>query len=80
MLIWVTQLGLSVAFPLGGFILLALWLRSAFNWGTWVIWVGLAFGLVGAVQGFRDSLKAMDRVFPERHREESPAVSFNEHT
>ena len=27
LLVWLTQLGLSVAFPLAGFVLLGLWLR-----------------------------------------------------
>ena len=31
LLTWVTQLGLSVALPLAGFIFLALWLRSQFG-------------------------------------------------
>lgn len=79
LLVWITQLGLSVAFPLGGFILLALWLRNAFGVGIWVVWVGLVFGLVGAVQGFRDSLKAMARMSPKAHTEEPPSISFNEH-
>lgn len=36
MLAWVTQLGLSVAFPLAGFVLLAVWLKNRFGWGNWV--------------------------------------------
>ena len=31
LLVWLTQLGLSVALPLAGFILLALWLRKERN-------------------------------------------------
>ena len=31
LLVWLTQLGLSVAVPLAGFILLAVWLRSRFG-------------------------------------------------
>ena len=35
MLVWLTQLGLSVAGPLAGFILLAVWLRQHFELGGW---------------------------------------------
>ena len=37
LIVWLTQLGLSTALPLAGFILLAVWLRSRFGWGDWVI-------------------------------------------
>ena len=76
LLIWLTQLGLSTALPLGGFILLALWLRSL-GWGNWVIWVGIAVGFICAVDGFRSSLKAMARM--SKDKENKPPVSFNEH-
>ena len=39
MLVWLSQLGLSVAAPLAGFILLAVWLNERFSLGVWVIWV-----------------------------------------
>lgn len=80
LLVWLTQLGLSVAFPLAGFILFAVWLQSAFGWGDWVIWVGLILGLSGAVNGFRHSLKAMELLSRDKKKEkEPPPVVFNEH-
>ena len=79
MLVWLTQLGLSVAFPLAGFILLAVWLRSSFGWGSWVIWVGLILGLSGAVNGFRHSLKAMELQSRGKKKNDPPPVVFNEH-
>ena len=78
LLVFLTQLGFTVAFPLAGFVLLAIWLRSAFGWGAWVIWAGLALGLTCAVTGFRDTLKTMDRMCRDKKKEEPP-VSFNEH-
>jgi len=62
MLVWLMQLGLSVAFPLAGFILLALWLRSRFELGSWVLIPGIVLGLAGAVDGLWTSLKAMERL------------------
>ena len=43
LLIWLTQLGLSVAGPLVGFILLALWLRQRFDLGIWVLVIGILY-------------------------------------
>ena len=60
MLIMLTQFGLSIAFPLAGFIVVALWLKNRFGLGSWVLVVGIVFGLVGAVDGFRSSIKAME--------------------
>lgn len=78
LLVWLTQLGLSVALPLAGFILLALWLRSRFDWGDWVLWAGIAVGVICAVDGLRNSLKIMDRLSGGK-KDDEPPVSFNEH-
>lgn len=79
LIVWLTQLGLSVAMPLAGFILLALWLQSKFGWGDWVLWAGIIVGAVCAVDGFRSSLKAMERLSKKKKDDEPPPVSFNEH-
>ena len=79
LLIWLTQLGLSVVVPLGGFILLALWLRQSFGGGDWVIIVGVLLGVVCAVDGLRTSLKAMERMSKDKKEEQEPPVSFNDH-
>ena len=78
LLIWLTQLGLSVALPLGGFVLLAVWLRQRFAWGSWVIIAGVALGTVCAVDGLRTSMKAMEKMSKEK-KEEEPPLSFNDH-
>lgn len=78
MLVWLTQLGLSAALPLAGFTFLGIWLHNSLGWGVWTVWAGLILGLITAVQGFRDSLKAMERM-AEPARKEKPPVSFNEH-
>ena len=77
MLVWFTQLGLNVALPPVGFILLALWLRDFWNWGGWVLWAGIALGVVGAFNGLRTSLQAMEQM--SRKEKEDKPVSFNEH-
>lgn len=78
LLVFITQLGLSVAVPLGGFLFLALWLQSRFSWGSWVIVAGVVLGVIVAADGLRSTIKAMTRLSEEK-KQEPPAVSFNDH-
>ena len=83
LLIWLSQLGISVAVPLAGFVLLAVWLQSRFDLGAWVIWTGVALGVglgvICAIDGLRTSLKAMDRLANHKADPEPPPVAFNDH-
>lgn len=79
LLAWLTQLGLSVALPLGGFILLALWLRDALQWGDWVLWVGIALGLISAIDGLRISLKTLSQLSKRKKEDTPPPLSYNDH-
>ena len=79
LLVWLTQLGLSTAMPLAGFILLGVWLRSRFGLGVWVVLAGAAVGIICAVDGLRYSLKAMDRMAKREEKDDPPPVSFNDH-
>ena len=78
LLIWLIQLGLSVALPPALCVLLGVWLHSDFGWGIWTVWAGLGIGLYCAITGFRDSLKAMERLSRNKKKDPPPA-SFNEH-
>ena len=73
MLIWLTQLGLSIALPPAGFVWLAVWLRGRFSLGNWVIFVGIVLGIAGAVDGFRSSLKAMQMMEKQDRRNDPPS-------
>ena len=79
LIVWLTQLGMSVAVPPAGFILLAVWLKNRFDLGLWVIWIGIILGLIGAIDGLRTSLKAMERLSKDKPEDSSPPVSFNDH-
>lgn len=79
LLVWLTQLGLSVVSPLVGCILLAVWLHNRQGWGVWIIWVGAALGFVMAIDGLRSSLKLMSRLSKNRKAPQPPPVSFNDH-
>ena len=80
LIVWLTQLGFSVAFPLVGSTLLALWLRQRFDLGIWILIVGIGLGIAGAVDGFRVSLKAMEQMAKGKpDKQDPPTVSFNDH-
>ena len=78
LLTWLTQLGLSVAVPLAGWILLALWLQKQLKLGSWMLWVGIALGMIGAIDGLIRSLKALSRL-TKRSDPPQPPVAFNDH-
>lgn len=79
LLIWLPQFGISIVFPLIGFIMLAVWLREHWGWGEWVIWVGILFGLITAAVGVRDTIRAMNLIGKKKESNDPPPVSFNDH-
>ena len=79
MIVWLTQLGFSVAFPLAGFVLLAVWLQNRFSLGSWVLWAGIIVGFLCAIDGLQKSLKAMEHLSKNQKDEDPPPVSFNDH-
>ncbi len=79
MIIWLTQLGLSVAVPLAGFVWLAVWLRQRFQLGAWIVVCGVLLGIYCAVDGLRVSLKAMERMAKDKKEDGKDIVSFNDH-
>lgn len=78
LIIWLTQLGLSVAIPPAVLIILAVWLRNRFHLGGWIIVLGIVAGVFCAVDGFRKSLKAMERMSKDQ-KEQKPPLAFNDH-
>jgi len=80
LLIWLTQLGLSISLPLAGFVLLGVWLHRSLDWGQWTIWLGLLLGLIGALTGYRDSMRAMELMGRGNQKNDPPPVAFNDHS
>lgn len=78
LLTWLTQLGLSTAVPLAGFVLLAVWLRERFGLGLWVLFVGIGLGLLVAIDGFCRSLKLLGSLSKQKEKK-TPPVSYGEH-
>ncbi len=79
LLVWITQLGISVAVPLAGFVWLAVWLRDRFGWGQWVVWVGIGLGIIMAIDGLIHSLQTLLRLSGDKKKDSPPPVSFNDH-
>ena len=79
LLVWLTQLGLSVAVPPAFFIFLAVWLRNRFALGQWIVWAGIVLGLISAIDGLRTSLKTMAKMSEGKEEKNPPPVSFNDH-
>ena len=78
LLVWLTQLGLSVAVPPVCFIGLAVWLRNSFGWGQWVLWVGIVLGIYCAITGFVSTLRSLSRLSEDK-KKEAPPAAFNDH-
>ena len=79
LLAWLTQLGTSVAVPIAGFVLLALYLQSRFRLGKWVVIAGVIVGFICAIRGFIYSLQMLDRMANKKKDGDVPSVSYNEH-
>lgn len=77
LLVWLTQLGLSVAFPLIGFIWVSIWIRQTLELGIWVIFVGIFIGMYCAVHGFVQSMKILSEM--HNKKKDAPSVFFNDH-
>ena len=79
MLVWLTQVGISVAAPPVVFLLGAVWLRSRFGLGVWCILAALVLGLICAVSGLRQTLMLMEKMHEKNHRDPPQTPGFNEH-
>ena len=76
-LVWLTQLGLSVAVPLVGFILLGVWLHNSRGWGGWVVALGVLLGLLGGAGGLYNGFKTLHRLMSRE--ETKPSPGYNRH-
>ena len=77
MLVWLSQLGISVAVPPVVFIWLTVWIKNRYGLGSWVIWIGIALGLYCAATGLISSLRTMEKMSRTKKQDSPPA--FNDH-
>lgn len=76
-LVWITELGLSVAAPPVLCILAAVWLRDRFGLGGWVVVLGVLLGVGGAAASLVSCLRAMKAAVDGK--KDDRGTSFNEH-
>jgi len=76
-LVWLTQLGLTVAVPLAGFLLLGSWLHKSRGWGAWTVAAGIALGLLGAAGGLINSFRTLHQML--KQDEDKSPVGYNQH-
>lgn len=79
LLLWVTQFGVSILFPLCFFLLLAVWLQTKFGFGMWIIAVCGVIGLMTTVSTVRSCLRSLCKAAEEASSGEEPPIAFNDH-
>ncbi len=79
LLLWVTQFGLSLLFPLCFFLLLAVWLQGRYGLGSGFV---LAMGIIGfltSVSTARSCIRSLRKDAEKVSGQNKPPVAFNDH-
>lgn len=79
LLIWVTQFGLSILFPLCFFLLLGVWLQNKYGLGMWIIAVCGILGFLITISTVRASLRSLCKAAEEASSQKEPPMAFNDH-
>ena len=79
LILWVTQFGVSILFPICFFLLLSVWLQQKFDLGMWIVAV---FGILGLLTSFstaRSCLRSLLKAAEEVSDSKEKPISFNDH-
>ena len=79
LLLWVTQFGFSILFPLCFFLLLAHWLQIKFGLGMWIMVVLGIIGLMTTVSTVKSCLHSLKKAADEASSQKPPPIAFNNH-
>ena len=79
LLLWVTQFGFSVLFPLCALLLLAIYLCNSHGVGSWIIAVLGILGLLISYSTARACLRSLRRDAEDAAGEKESRINFNEH-
>lgn len=79
LLLWVTQFGFSVLFPLCFFLLSGTWLQRQYGLGMWIIVLSGVLGLLTTISTTRSCIRSLRKAAEEASDQKEPPVSFNEH-
>jgi len=80
LIIWVTQFGFSVLFPLCMFLYLGFWLQNRFDFGFWIMALCGIIGFLTSISTAKSCLHSLLKARDEASSQEKPPVSFNDHS
>lgn len=79
LILWVTQFGLSVLFPLCLFLYVGFRLQARFDLGVWVMAVCGIIGFMTSISTAKSCMRSLLKARDEAASQEKPPVSFNDH-
>ncbi len=79
LLLWVTQFGFSVLFPVCFFLIIASWLQQRFGFGMWIMAVMGILGLMVSVSSARSCIRSLKKAAEEAGDNKKPPIAFNNH-
>ena len=79
LLLWVTQFGFSVLFPMCFFLLSGTWLQRQFGFGMWIIGLSSVLGILTTISTARSCIRSLRKAAEEASDQKEHPISFNEH-
>ena len=79
LLLWVTQFGFSVLFPICFFLLIGVRLQERFHLGMWFVLAAGVLGLLTSIRTARSCISSLRKASQEAGEQKEPPVSFNDH-
>lgn len=79
LLLWVTQFGFSILFPLCFFLWLGVWLQMKFVWGMWIVILCGVLGFFTSVSTAKSCLRSLRKAAEEASSQKEPPLAFNDH-
>ena len=79
LLLWVTQFGFSVLFPVCFFLLLAIWLQQRYGLGMWIV---ILLGILGLLISFSTAkacIRSLQKETKDAGNQDEPPMAFNNH-
>lgn len=79
LIVWVTQFGFSLLFPMCFFLWLAYWLQGKFALGMWIYLILGFVGLMTSISTAKSCVQSMLKAANEASSQEEPPIAFNDH-
>lgn len=81
LIMWVTQFGVSLVFPMLVFLWLGVWLQDKYGFGVWIILLCGVIGFLTSVSTAKSCWRSMQKeAFGTGDQDEPPTVAFNNHS